>query len=202
MTVVARGSPAALALGYTGGGILSLCLIPQIARIVKTRSTRDIAMSWALLYLVGLLLTLTYLIIEDAIAAYIPLTVEIAGSVTIIALKLLYERHPKFSTAAAASSAMAASTAATGQQREQQSQQSQMALAGGLGKVMAATAGAGAGADEASGPPAFASSAGESSMSDVRLLVSVPGGTSSMSGGGGGAPIVHHRRPTTPRGSA
>lgn len=53
-----------------------------------TRSTQDIALSWALLYLAGLILTMTYLIIEGAIAAYVPLTVEVAGSVVIIALKV------------------------------------------------------------------------------------------------------------------
>jgi hypothetical protein len=46
-------SPAAMdAIGYTGGCVLAICLIPQIGKIVITRSARDISYAWSVLYLV------------------------------------------------------------------------------------------------------------------------------------------------------
>jgi uncharacterized protein with PQ loop repeat len=47
-------SPAAMdAIGYTGGGVLAICLIPQIGKIIITRSARDISYAWSVLYMVG-----------------------------------------------------------------------------------------------------------------------------------------------------
>ena len=34
------------ALGYSGGFILSFCLVPQIYRMLTTRQTNDISYGW------------------------------------------------------------------------------------------------------------------------------------------------------------
>lgn len=52
------------AIGYVGGGILAICLIPQVAKVVVTRSARDISISWSVLYSIGLTLSLAYLILK------------------------------------------------------------------------------------------------------------------------------------------
>jgi hypothetical protein len=50
-------SPAAMdAIGYTGGCVLAICLVPQIGKIVWTRSARDISYAWSVLYLVSKLI--------------------------------------------------------------------------------------------------------------------------------------------------
>lgn len=54
-------------------------VLPQIGKIVMTRSARDISILWSLLYLIGLSLTLSYLVIKNAMAAWIPLVFEVAG---------------------------------------------------------------------------------------------------------------------------
>lgn len=46
-------APLMNALGFTGGGLLAVCLIPQIIKLLVTRSARDISLSWTLLYLAG-----------------------------------------------------------------------------------------------------------------------------------------------------
>jgi uncharacterized protein with PQ loop repeat len=43
------------AIGYTGGGVLAICLIPQIGKIIITRSARDISYAWSVLYMVSVL---------------------------------------------------------------------------------------------------------------------------------------------------
>ncbi|WIA43900.1 hypothetical protein OEZ86_010306 [Tetradesmus obliquus] len=85
-------SPAAMdAIGYAGGGVLAVCLIPQIGKIVLTRSARDISYAWSVMYMIGMTLSLAYLIMKDAMAAWIPLVIEIAGCIAIILLKTLFE---------------------------------------------------------------------------------------------------------------
>jgi hypothetical protein len=46
-------APLMNALGFTGGGLLAICLIPQIIKLLVTRSARDISLSWTVLYLAG-----------------------------------------------------------------------------------------------------------------------------------------------------
>lgn len=41
------------ALGYLGGGILALSLVPQIIRLLMTKSAEDISLLWSLLYFLG-----------------------------------------------------------------------------------------------------------------------------------------------------
>jgi hypothetical protein len=81
-------------LGYVGGGVLALCLIPQIARLAVNRSARDVSALWSLAYMVGLALTFVYLYFQGAIAAWIPLIVEMAGCVAILALKIAFDCTP------------------------------------------------------------------------------------------------------------
>lgn len=79
------------AIGFVGGGVLAICLIPQIGKIVLTRSAQDISYAWSVLYMLGLSLSLVYLILKNALAAWIPLVIEIAGCITIICLKTFFE---------------------------------------------------------------------------------------------------------------
>ncbi|KAI8469064.1 MAG: hypothetical protein J3K34DRAFT_424982 [Monoraphidium minutum] len=78
-------------LGYLGGGILALGLVPQIVKLVRTRSAGDIAITYVVLYAIGLAFTLAYLVFEGAIAAWIPLVFESAGCLTILTLKLIFD---------------------------------------------------------------------------------------------------------------
>jgi uncharacterized protein with PQ loop repeat len=95
------------AVGYAGGAALALCLIPQVAKIVITRSARDISVAWSILYLIGLSLSMAYLIMKDAMAAWLPIIVEVAGCLLILVLKLFYEHTAAGRRWAAAAAAKA-----------------------------------------------------------------------------------------------
>ena len=51
-----------IALGFVGGIILSGALIPQVVKVVKSRSTQDISYIWQFTYISGLMPTLSYAI--------------------------------------------------------------------------------------------------------------------------------------------
>ena len=92
------------AIGYVGGGLLAVCLIPQIVKLLITRSARDISLAWSFLYFSGTGLMLWYLILEGAVAAYIPLILETIACLLTLVLKLLFDhtslgRHPELEEA-------------------------------------------------------------------------------------------------------
>ena len=47
-------------IGYAGGVILSICLIPQIFKIYKTKQVENISYIWQFLYFLGISLHLYY----------------------------------------------------------------------------------------------------------------------------------------------
>ncbi|WIA20737.1 hypothetical protein OEZ85_005107 [Tetradesmus obliquus] len=79
------------ALGYVGGGILALSLLPQVVKLLLTRSAADISLLWSLLYLLGTVLSLVYLLLIDALAGAIPVIFELAGCLLTLSLKLAYD---------------------------------------------------------------------------------------------------------------
>jgi S-adenosylmethionine/arginine decarboxylase-like enzyme/uncharacterized protein with PQ loop repeat len=77
-------------LGTVGGIILGVCLIPEIRLIVKQQSAEDVSYTWLFLYLVGLVFTMAYLIIVEALVGWVTIVVEIAGVILIVYLKYKY----------------------------------------------------------------------------------------------------------------
>ena len=47
-------------IGYIGGVVLSVCLIPQIYKVYKTKQVENISYLWQLLYIIGVCLHLYY----------------------------------------------------------------------------------------------------------------------------------------------
>ena len=65
------------AMGYAGGFILGVCLLPQVYTTIKTRTTDTISLSWQLLYLIGLSLIQAYSLYNNLMPMYIPGFVEL-----------------------------------------------------------------------------------------------------------------------------
>ena len=63
-------------IGLTGGFIQSICLLPQIYKALKTKSTNDISFYWQFLYISGISGILTYCIYFDLKVIYIPAFLE------------------------------------------------------------------------------------------------------------------------------
>lgn len=74
--------------GYSGGILLSICSIPQVYLMYTTKSAKDVSIYYAVLFFIGLVLTLVYLILEEAVAGIITMSVEVLLSMVVILLKI------------------------------------------------------------------------------------------------------------------
>ncbi len=81
-----------LALGYIAGFLTTFAILPQIIKVYRTKSTEDLAYSWAVMVTVGYALWLSYGI---GLASY-PLIgyniISIILMLLLIGLKIKYER--------------------------------------------------------------------------------------------------------------
>ena len=80
-------------IGYAGGIILSICLIPQIHKIVKTKHVDNISYIWQILYIIGISLHLGYGIYYDLLPIYIPSIIELFLILVLFILKIIYSRN-------------------------------------------------------------------------------------------------------------
>ena len=80
-------------VGYTGGGILAICLIPQIYEIIKTKHVENISYWWQFMYFTGILSHLYYSIYYDLLPIYIPSIVELLLIICLIGLKIKYQKN-------------------------------------------------------------------------------------------------------------
>ena len=65
------------ALGILGGVSLSVCTIPQIWHMYKTKDARSLQKRFLMLYLTGTIFTFVYLVVKDAWAAWITMILEV-----------------------------------------------------------------------------------------------------------------------------
>ncbi|EGF81318.1 expressed protein [Batrachochytrium dendrobatidis JAM81] len=85
-------SPSVInSFGYSGGVFLGLCAIPQLYVMWKNRSAKDVSMLWILCYTIGLVLTMTYMIMLNAWAGVIPIIVQIVLAIIVFISKLLMD---------------------------------------------------------------------------------------------------------------
>ena len=63
-------------LGYVGGSILGIQLLPQIYKVVKNRKADDISKSFLILNLIGLSLMSIYGVLDENPPIYIPTIVS------------------------------------------------------------------------------------------------------------------------------
>jgi MtN3 and saliva related transmembrane protein len=77
--------------GYTGGIVLSICTIPQIIQIFKTKCAKDISIWFAVLYSLGLSLTFVYMVLIGALAGIITMAFETILSFVVIGSKLYFD---------------------------------------------------------------------------------------------------------------
>ena len=80
-------------IGYTGGGILAVCLIPQIYQILKTKHVENISYIWQIMYLVGVASHLYYSIYYNLLPIYIPSILELLLILILFGLKIKYQKN-------------------------------------------------------------------------------------------------------------
>jgi len=73
-------------IGFIGGSILGMQLIPQIYKAYKTKSTNDISSVFLLMNIVGLSLMTTYGVYNDDMPLYLPTSVSLMNSLILLVL--------------------------------------------------------------------------------------------------------------------
>ena len=76
-------------IGFIGGSILGLQLIPQIYKAYKTKSTNDISTFFLLMNIVGLTLMTTYGICNNDMPLYLPTSISLMNSFILLKSPLL-----------------------------------------------------------------------------------------------------------------
>ena len=80
-------------LAYVGGLILSCCIIPQVYKSYKSKSTDDLSLYWLLLYILGLNFILVYGYYNELYPIAIPGTLEVLISFFLLYLKIKYSNN-------------------------------------------------------------------------------------------------------------
>ena len=79
-------------IGYGGGIVLSICLIPQIYTIIKTKYVDNISYLWQILYIIGIILHLYYSIYYNLLPIFIPTIIELGLMLFLFILKIIYTK--------------------------------------------------------------------------------------------------------------
>ena len=79
-------------IGLTGGFIIGLGLIPQIVKVIKTKSTKDLSYFWQILYMLGISMNIIYSIYFNLWSIYIPASLEFTCVFIIFNYKLCIEK--------------------------------------------------------------------------------------------------------------
>jgi len=81
------------AIGYAAATLTTVSFVPQLLRVVRLRSARDISLGMFLIFSVGVALWLVYGLVEHSMPVTLANAVTLALSLTILALKLRYDRR-------------------------------------------------------------------------------------------------------------
>lgn len=81
-------SPIVEAIGYSGGLLIAISLLPQVIHTLKTKSTRDISYGYQTIYIAGCILSYAYFVLVHATAAWVCLTFELSCAILLFSMKL------------------------------------------------------------------------------------------------------------------
>ncbi len=76
--------------GYIGGITLSICLLPQVYKIFRTKSAKDISYGWQFMYGLGIGLLVIYAYYFKLNAMLIPGIGELCMNLILLILKVFY----------------------------------------------------------------------------------------------------------------
>jgi uncharacterized protein with PQ loop repeat len=80
--------PVREAIGYAGGLLIAVSLLPQVIHTLKTKSTRDISYGYQTTYIAGCILSYAYFVLVHATAAWVCLTFELSCAILMFGMKL------------------------------------------------------------------------------------------------------------------
>ena len=77
--------------GYIAAILMSISLTPQVIKSWRTKSTKDISITWTLIYLSGLFFWLAYAIMLPSYPLLLAASVEFLMAISLLILKLKYK---------------------------------------------------------------------------------------------------------------
>lgn len=80
-------------IGMLGSFVISSSLVPQMYKVYRTKSAKDISLMFQSLYITGIAMILIYGFGEDLWPIYIPAVIEMAAGIVMLAMKLYYDRY-------------------------------------------------------------------------------------------------------------
>jgi MtN3 and saliva related transmembrane protein len=94
MAITSFGRPAVEDLGFVAAFCTTAAFVPQLVRVIRLRSARDLSLPTFLLFSVGVLLWLIYGLYAGSRPVIASNVVTLVLSVSILVLKLRYDRNP------------------------------------------------------------------------------------------------------------
>ena len=79
-------------VGYSGGIVLGICLIPQIYKTYKSKDVENISYLWQILHIVGVSLHLYYSLYYNLLPILIPTIVELVLIIILFIMKIYYSK--------------------------------------------------------------------------------------------------------------
>jgi MtN3 and saliva related transmembrane protein len=79
-------------IGYAAGTLTTIAFVPQLVKILRTRSARDVSLGMFVLFMVGVVLWLVYGWFRGDMVLIAANTVTLALSLAILFCKLWFER--------------------------------------------------------------------------------------------------------------
>ena len=77
-------------IGYLGGFLIAISLVPQLIKMYRTKSAKDISLLWTFVALVGLMLYGAYAYMDDVIVLLTFAIIESILFIIIILMKIKY----------------------------------------------------------------------------------------------------------------
>ncbi len=80
-------------IGLVAGFLTTIAFVPQVLKIWRTRSARDISLPMYVAFTIGVALWLCYGLMTDALPVVLANVVTLALACTVILMKLRFDRH-------------------------------------------------------------------------------------------------------------
>jgi MtN3 and saliva related transmembrane protein len=87
---IAQPSPAVTALGLIAAALTTLSFVPQVLRVLRNRSGRDVSFTWIISFSAGVLFWLIYGLLLNALPIILANIVTLALTLTLLVLKLRF----------------------------------------------------------------------------------------------------------------
>jgi MtN3 and saliva related transmembrane protein len=75
-------------IGYAGGALIAVSLLPQVYKSWKSKSTEDISLVWTIIYASGICLYLAFAWMTDIMPFLVFGTIELFLALSLLYLKL------------------------------------------------------------------------------------------------------------------